>query len=284
MEDEEQLIQNRHLPTLDQQDSSCYWWNCSSTGPSLTTIDKRHARLCDRMVNEKPLRAVIFDMDGVLCDSEPFLCEASQKMFTMRYGIEVQQEDFLPFVGTGEDRYLGGVAEGYGIELSMPADKELTYEIYLDVIRNRLQPLPGVLQFVEDCRRWNLKLAVATSADRVKMEGNLREIGLPPDLFDTCITGSEVERKKPDPQIFQVAAGHLDCNNPECLVVEDAPMGVSAAVQADSPCLGITSSFSEEELRSAGADWVVPDLHSIPSDLLNRLRGENYPSPKGIRY
>jgi HAD superfamily hydrolase (TIGR01509 family) len=193
-------------------------------------------------------------------------------MFLIKYGIQAVQEDFAPFVGTGEDRYLSGVAEKYGIELAMPADKEFTYQIYLDVIHDRLQPLPGVLQFVADCRSWNLKLAVATSADRIKLEGNLKEIGLPPELFDTCITGSEVERKKPDPQIFQVAADRLNCENSRCLILEDAPSGISAAVEAGSPCLGITSSFSEMELRSAGAQWIVPDLETIPQDLLKQLR------------
>lgn len=233
------------------------------------------------MVDQRSFRAVIFDMDGVLCDSEPFLFEAAQKMFSIRYSVDVLQEDFSPFVGTGEDRYLGGVAERYGIELSMPADKEFTYEVYLDVIRNRLCPLPGVLRFVERCRNWNLKMAVATSADRIKMEGNLREIGLPPSLFDACITGSEVARKKPDPQIFQVAADHLKYKNNGCLVLEDAPMGIAAAIAAGSPCLGITSSFGEAELRGAGAEWVVPNLESIPESLLKRLKKRNSPDSKG---
>jgi HAD superfamily hydrolase (TIGR01509 family) len=214
-------------------------------------------------------------MDGVLCDSEPFLYEAAQRMFSTRHGLQVRQEDFAPFVGTGEDRYLGGVAEHYGISLRIPADKLLTYEIYLDVIQGRLQPLPGVTEFVEACRRWKLKLAVATSADRVKMSGNLREIGLPPELFDACITGSEVERKKPDPQIFQVAARHLDCRNPECLILEDAPMGIQAARAAGSPCLGVTSSFSDSELLSAGADWIAPDLDNVPKILLEQLSAKS---------
>jgi HAD superfamily hydrolase (TIGR01509 family) len=213
-------------------------------------------------------------MDGVLCDSEPFLYEASKEMFAIRYGIQVQQKDFSPFVGTGEDRYLSGVAENYGIRLRMPSDKEFTYQIYLDVIRNRLQPLPGVLAFVQNCRKWNLRLAVATSADRIKMDGNLREIGLPPERFDACITGSEVERKKPDPQIFQVAAIHLNLNNAECLVLEDAPMGIVAAIKAGSSCLGVTSSFSEADLLSAGAEWVAPDLDSVPRSLLDQLKSE----------
>ncbi len=222
-------------------------------------------------------------MDGVLCDSEPFLYEAAWEMFSRRYGIQVKPEDFLPFVGTGEDRYLGGVAQKYGVELVMPSDKQFTYEIYLEVIRDRLQALRGAVQFVGKCRSWDLKLAVATSADRVKMEGNLKQIGLPPELFDVCVTGSEVDRKKPDPQIFQVAAQFLGLNGARCLVVEDAPVGIRAAKAAGALCLGLTSSFTAADLRAAGTDWVATDLASVPGDLLRLLKGKRKGSSEGLK-
>ena len=70
-----------------------------------------------------PIRAVIFDMDGVLTDSEPLINQAAVAMFR-ELGLPVQPEDFLPFVGTGEDRYIGGVAEKYGFPLDGPAAKK----------------------------------------------------------------------------------------------------------------------------------------------------------------
>ena len=121
-------------------------------------------------------RGVVFDVDGVLCDSEPFICEAAMQMFDQRYGTTVQADDFLPFVGQGENRYIGGVAEKYGIKLDIEADKTRTYEIYLEIIRGRLGPLPGVVEFVRDCRKLGMKAAVATSADEMKMLGNISEI------------------------------------------------------------------------------------------------------------
>ena len=206
------------------------------------------------------LAGVIFDMDGVLCDSEPFICAAACRMFLERHGVPVQPEDFRPFVGAGENRYLGGVAEQYGVTLALEADKARTYAIYLEIIRGRLRPLPGVREFIAACRQRGLKLAVATSADEVKLKGNLAEIGLPCATFDVCVHGLQAERKKPFPDLFQLAAKGLGLDNAECLVVEDAPNGIQAAKAAGSPCLGLTTSFPEHVLRAAGADFVAANL------------------------
>ena len=217
---------------------------------------------------DQPFAGVIFDMDGVLCASEPFIAEAACRMFAEAHSVTVQPHDFTPFVGTGEDRFLGGVAEKYGVTLTMPRDKERTYAIYLEIIRGRLQPLPGVHEFIAECRRRELKLAVATSADRVKLDGNLREIGMPADKFDASVTGSEVTHKKPHPEIFLRAAQKLGLLPARCLVVEDAPSGIIAGKAAGSRCLGLTTSFDAETLRQAGADWLAPDLADVPAGVL----------------
>ena len=211
-------------------------------------------------IDMNKIKGVIFDMDGVLCDSEPFILEAAMWMFENNYGIKVLAEDFIPFVGAGEDRYLGGVAEKYGICLNLIVDKTATYDRYLTIIKGRLQPMRGVREFIIDCRQRGLRLAVATSADLVKMEGNLGEIGLPPETFDGCVNGLDVINKKPDPEIFLTAAAKLGLSADECIVVEDAVNGVCAAKSAATLCLGLTSSFSAKELLDAGADWVVADL------------------------
>ncbi|MEA1949888.1 MAG: HAD-IA family hydrolase [Planctomycetota bacterium] len=203
---------------------------------------------------------VVFDMDGVLCDSEPFICEAAMRMFAQRYGATVRTDDFLPFVGQGENRYIGGVAEKHGIELDIEADKNFTYEIYLEIIRDRLGPLPGVVEFVKSCRKLGMKAAVATSADEMKMVGNLREIGLEQKTFDVCVNGLDVVHKKPDSEIFLLAIERLGLSPEQCLVVEDAPSGIVAGKAAGASCLGLTTSFNDEELHQAGADWTAADL------------------------
>lgn len=224
------------------------------------------------MTSTIPLAGVIFDMDGVLCDSEPFICEAACRMFQERHGVAVRPEDFVPFVGAGEDRYLGGVAAKHGVGLSMPSDKVRTYEIYLQIIRGRLAPLPGAVDFIRRCRQSGLKLAVATSADRMKMDGNLTQIALAPELFDALVNGSEITHKKPHPEAFATAAARLGLAPGQCLVVEDAPNGIAAGRAAGARCLGLTTSFSEDKLLSAGADWIALDLAHVPAVLCQLLR------------
>jgi len=208
------------------------------------------------------LKGIIFDMDGVLVDSEEFICEAAIKMFAER-GVYVTPSDFIPFVGTGEDRYIGGVAEKYGLifDTSM---KARTYEIYSEIVKGRLSPLRGAAEFIAEAKAKGLKLAVASSADRIKVDVNLKEAGLSHDTFDVIVSGSDVIKKKPDPEIFLKAASRLGLKPDECLVVEDAVSGVKAAKAGGFRCLALTTSFTPEQL--AEADWIAPDLAEVPAE------------------
>lgn len=211
------------------------------------------------------LRGVIFDMDGVLVMSEPILAQAAARMFAEK-GYEVLHEEFRPFIGMGEDRYLGGVAEARGIPFDTERDKARTYALYLDLIKGCLRPLPGVVEFVQTCRRRGLKTAVASSADEIKVVGNLREIGLPPEAFDIVVDGCQVVRKKPAPDIFLEACRRLNLDPADCLVVEDAVSGVAAAKSAGMRCLAVTTSFPADRLTLA--DWIVASLDAVPAQAL----------------
>ena len=211
------------------------------------------------------LKGIIFDMDGVLIDSEPFICEAAIRMFA-EHGLTVQPEDFLPFIGAGEDRYIGGVAEKYGYSIDLEREKYRAYDIYGQLVHGKLEPLAGALDFISHARRKGLKLAVASSADKVKVDINIREMGIPSDTFDVIISGLDVVHKKPDPEIFLAAAKKLGLEPRECLVVEDAVNGVAAAKAAGMRCLGLTTSFSTEELSRA--DWIAANLADAPDEVL----------------
>jgi beta-phosphoglucomutase len=211
------------------------------------------------------IKGVLFDMDGVLVDSESFICKAAIMMFS-ELGLKVNAEDFLPFVGMGENRYLGGVAEKYGLSVKIEDVKARTYEIYGNIVPGLLKPLPGAIEFVSLCRNYGLKLALATSADRVKMEINLREIGLPAQQFDTVITGLDVKMKKPFPEIYLKAAEHVGLKPENCLVVEDAVSGIDAGKAAGCRCLAVTTSFNREALKNA--DWICDSLVNVPEEAL----------------
>jgi HAD superfamily hydrolase (TIGR01509 family) len=196
------------------------------------------------------IRAVIFDMDGVLTDSEPLINAAAIAMFKER-GLAAKPEDFLPFVGTGEDRYIGGVAEVHHFPLDLPAAKRRTYEIYLQLVPERLQAFPGAQDLVRACRQAGLRVAVASSADWIKIAANLREIGLPAETWDAVVNGEEVKAKKPAPDIFLRAARKLGFSANECAVVEDAVNGVHAAKAAGMRCVAVAQTFSAEDLKAA---------------------------------
>lgn len=211
------------------------------------------------------IKGVLFDMDGVLVDSEAFILEAARAMFRER-GLRTQPEDFEPFVGTGENSYLGGVARKYDFPIEIDAAKARTYELFAQIIRGRLKPLPGALEFIERCRGKGLHLALATSADRVKMEANLREIGLAADTFDVLVNGLDVTHRKPHPEIYRTAADRLGLSPAECLVVEDALSGLAAAKSAGARCLMLETSFPRE--RISGADWIAADLSHAPDEAI----------------
>jgi len=196
------------------------------------------------------MRAVIFDMDGVLTDSEPLICEAATEMFR-EHGVAVQPTDFSPFVGTGENRYLGGVAEKYGVVLDIVAAKARTYELYLAMVPTRLEAFPGAVELVRKCLKAGWPCAVASSADRIKIEANLNKIGLPPATWKAIVTAEDVERRKPDPAIFLMAASRLGMSPSQCTVVEDAVNGIAAAKAAGMRCVAVATTFPAGQLVQA---------------------------------
>ena len=196
------------------------------------------------------IRAVIFDMDGVLVDSEPLINAAAIAMFREN-GLVVQPMDFLPFIGAGEDRYIGGVADKYRFRVNLPAAKQRTYEIYLDLVPLQLEAFSGAYDLVLACRKVRLRVAVASSADKVKVAANLQKIGLPLEFWDAVVTGEQVKHKKPAPDIFLSAAQGLGANPAACVVVEDAVNGIQAAKAAGMRCIAVAQTFPAEGLQEA---------------------------------
>jgi beta-phosphoglucomutase-like phosphatase (HAD superfamily) len=114
---------------------------------------------------------------------------------------------------------------------------------------------------VRACRQAGLRLAVASSADEVKIVANLRQIGLPPHTWDAVVTGEDVAAKKPAPDIFLSTATKLGLAPVQCVVVEDAVNGVQAAKAAGMRCVAVAQTFPATQLQ--GADVVRPDTVTV---------------------
>jgi HAD superfamily hydrolase (TIGR01509 family) len=217
----------------------------------------------------RDVQAVIFDMDGVLVDSEPVITKAAM-LALAEYGVQAAAEDFHPFTGMGEDRFIGGVAQQHGVTYQLEM-KRRTYEIYLKIVDAEIGTYPGIPALLAALRERGLKTAVASSADAVKVRANLPAAGIDPSLFDVLCSGEDVARKKPEPDIFLLAAERLGVPPQACVVVEDALSGVQAARAADMRCVAVATSFPPERLTEAGADTVVLKT----ADLVTRLDSLN---------
>ena len=205
-------------------------------------------------------------MDGVLVDSEPFITKALIQMFAEQ-GLKISPQDFHPFTGVGEIRFISSIAKKYGFPIDLDRCKDRTYDIYLEMINGKLKPLAGAVEFIAKCRKMNKKIAVASSADIRKVAGNLAEIKISAQTFDAIICGNDVKHTKPAPDIFLLAAERMGLPAGDCLVIEDALNGIKAAKAAGCKCLAITSSFTPQQL--AGADFYAPDLVHVPLQAVN---------------
>ncbi|GJQ08239.1 hypothetical protein GpartN1_g30.t1 [Galdieria partita] len=204
---------------------------------------------------ERKYDAVLFDMDGVLCDSEILSRLAAATMFSQYYNVRVKPEHFAAFTGQGEERFLSGVAEMYKVPHFDPVvAKERFFDIYISqyALSGKLNTYPGVKDLIAVCKKVGLLVAVASSADRIKVRANLLGIGLDEQIFDYIVESDQITRKKPFPDIFLQAAKGLGVNPERCIVIEDAVAGIQAAKDAGMRCIAVTTSLSAEQLRTVG--------------------------------
>ncbi len=206
---------------------------------------------------------ILFDMDGVLVDSESVITAAACEALN-RSGIPAKLEDFLPFTGMGENRFLGGVCEKYGHTFDL-AMKALCYEIYGELVDRELKVYHATKSVLQALAAQGRKMVLASSADLIKVRHNLRVADIPFSTFLAVLTGNDVERKKPYPDIYLIAAEKAGLQPSGCVVVEDAVSGVEAAKAAGAYAIAITTTFDEAALKNAGADMVIGDIKDLPA-------------------
>lgn len=216
---------------------------------------------------------LIFDVDGVLADTESLIAQATIDMYRELYDVELSQADLRPFIGTGAVRYTEGPAEKLGIEIDLQEALARRYDNFLRLLHSGDSiTMPGALELIEVAAAspdW--KLAIATSSPAEKARVTLDVARVPLDKFAAFVNGDMVKRKKPDPEIYLAAAACLALPPSRCVVVEDAITGVAAAKAAGMKCLAVTNSFPAESL--AEADFVVDTLTEVDLGVIAGLIG-----------
>ena len=145
----------------------------------------------------KDILGIIFDMDGVLLDTEEAMLQSTIKGFA-DYGVHVKPDDFTPFFGTGSEKYFGGVGAKYGIPYSSALADHM-YQKYLEIVDKEAIRYPGVAQEIARLHKEGYKLAIASSAARIKVLANINAAGIKQEYIDFIVTGDEVMNNKPDP-------------------------------------------------------------------------------------
>jgi beta-phosphoglucomutase len=206
------------------------------------------------------LRGVVFDMDGVIIDSHP-AHRLAWKSFLRTLGRETYDEE-LDFILDGRKReeilkyFLGELAPDQIAEYGNRKDELFCRH------SEAMQPIPGVVEFLDCLSGAGIRMAIATSASRRRACGTLEELNLACS-FHTIVTGDDIRSGKPDPAIYQLAAERMQ-ESPECLLaVEDAVSGVKSARAAGIRCLAVGPAQRVDLLRAAGADPVIPDFRSF---------------------
>lgn len=211
-------------------------------------------------LNEK--KAVIFDMDGVVIDSEP-LHERSSRLVFAQHNLEIEDEVFADFKGSTDRTILEYLVAENGLDLEVDEllqQKRLTYASLID----ELQPIPGVISFINRITD-DFRLALTTSASRRNKELAFSKFNLH-SFFEVVVTSNDITNPKPDPEPYQLTTHQLGLAPGECLVIEDSFNGVRSAFQAGCTVAGITTSFSADALREAGAHLVFDnyqELHAL---------------------
>ena len=203
------------------------------------------------------LKAVIFDLDGVVADSHP-IHEAAWKTLLVEQGLDSAALD-LDFLYAGHPRleilrhYLGSIEAPEMDRLGRRKD-----ELYA-VAAHELKTKPGIPRVLSELNGAGILCALATSAGRTRAHESLQQLGVARD-FSLVVTGEDARSAKPAPDIFLHTAEKLDVKPQECIVVEDSVAGVEAARAAGMKCVGYALPRFAGALAEAGADDVISEF------------------------
>ena len=204
------------------------------------------------------IRALIFDFDGLILDTESPLYNSWMEIFE-KHGLVVTQQQWASLLGASAD-----VPEAYDLleeHLGKPLDRALIHEQRLSRELQLLDSedvLPGVRELIHEAKEVGLGLAVASSSDRAWVEGLLAKHGLI-EFFDTVVCAEDVAQTKPSPDLFLKALEHLNVEAREAIVFEDSEHGAGAAKAAGIFCVAVPNNVTKS-LAFANADLIVTSI------------------------
>jgi beta-phosphoglucomutase-like phosphatase (HAD superfamily) len=213
--------------------------------------------------------AVIFDMDGVLIDSEPLHFEATRALLA-EHGVAYQPAAGEDFFGCTDREVFAALKARYRLEAGVQDLASAWIGLVVRQLARPLVPLHGVPSALDEVAALGLRLALASSSAPPVIAATLAGLGLSA-RFEATVSGHEVARGKPSPDIFLEAARRLAVDPPACLVVEDSHNGLSAAVAAGMPCAVVPCA------STAGQDFSratvrLATLQDLPGWLLSGRR------------
>jgi beta-phosphoglucomutase family hydrolase len=219
-------------------------------------------------------KAVIWDMDGVIADTAPYHLIAWQQVFTKR-GVSFTEEDFKRNFGQRNDTIIRNTL-GEDISLSeinaIAREKE---ENFRRIVEQNIRPLPGAIKLIKSLAEHGFKTAVASSAPIENIQLILGGLGIS-NYFQHFVSGREVTEGKPSPQGFLLAAQKLGVQPENCIVIEDAVAGVTAARRAGMHCLAVTNTHPRQSL--IGADLIIDSLEEVSVSFLEKLLTSGFPT------
>jgi len=216
-----------------------------------------------------PFYAVIFDLDGVLADSEPWWNQIDAKLLA-EYGVSYRGEYHRNVLGVSYRLAVEFYKNAFHISASVEELMRRRGEIATDFFANRVSLFPSAETTLEQLREMKLQLAVATSSVSASARPFLERTGIR-SLFSVVVTGDEVQQGKPHPEIYLRAAKKLGISPEACLVIEDALAGIAAAKAAKMRVAAIPDTrFVDPREYEMKADYVLGSLSEIPA-LIRRI-------------
>jgi beta-phosphoglucomutase len=217
------------------------------------------AKSDDRVTHRSPA-GLIFDMDGVLIDSEPLHKRAKEIAFG-EFGIVLPESVYDSYKGRPDATMLPEILIARGWSAEKIQDFSLRKRQIYEEIEHELKAVEGAVEFV----RWaatRYKIALATSATARNREATFRLLGIG-NLFDAVVDANGHKRPKPDPEVFLIAISMLQLEPSDCWIIEDSVNGLKAAKGAGCFAVAITTTFDRETLAAAGADRVIDSFAQL---------------------